>query len=70
MQDAGSGTDRPNMGVISGLRRQIWAHTESAVMSEVQLEDPEVTVPATWTYRAEHWPPVRGADGQPDGHIN
>eukprot|EP00969_Alexandrium_andersonii_P339479 15005693-Alexandrium_andersonii.AAC.1 len=24
MQDAGSRTDRPNMGVISGLRQQIW----------------------------------------------
>eukprot|EP00969_Alexandrium_andersonii_P132289 5849503-Alexandrium_andersonii.AAC.1 len=24
MQDAGSGTDRPNMGIISGLRQQIW----------------------------------------------
>eukprot|EP00969_Alexandrium_andersonii_P311834 13778924-Alexandrium_andersonii.AAC.1 len=27
MQDAGSGTDHPNMGVISGLRQQIWAQT-------------------------------------------
>eukprot|EP00969_Alexandrium_andersonii_P099976 4409348-Alexandrium_andersonii.AAC.1 len=41
MQDAGSGTDRPHIGVISELRRQIWLQTESAVMSEVQQEDPE-----------------------------
>eukprot|EP00969_Alexandrium_andersonii_P008430 367521-Alexandrium_andersonii.AAC.1 len=34
MQDAGSGTDRPHMGVIHELRRQIWLQTESAVMSE------------------------------------
>eukprot|EP00969_Alexandrium_andersonii_P069659 3073838-Alexandrium_andersonii.AAC.1 len=70
MQDAGSGTDRPNMRVISELSRQIWEQTESAVMSELQLEDPEVAVPAPYTYRVVHWPPVRGAEGQPDGHIN
>eukprot|EP00969_Alexandrium_andersonii_P007967 347358-Alexandrium_andersonii.AAC.1 len=70
MQDAGSGTDRPHMGIISELRRQIWVQTESAVMSEVQQEDPEVAMPAPRTYRAWQWPPLRGTEGQPGGHIN
>eukprot|EP00969_Alexandrium_andersonii_P060113 2647804-Alexandrium_andersonii.AAC.1 len=39
-------------------------------MSELQQEDPEVAVPAPRTYRVVHWPPVRGAEGQPDGHVN
>eukprot|EP00969_Alexandrium_andersonii_P103069 4547888-Alexandrium_andersonii.AAC.1 len=51
------------------LRRQIWEQTEEVVMADVQLDDPEVAVPAPWTYRVKRWPPVRGAEGQPDGHI-
>eukprot|EP00969_Alexandrium_andersonii_P110203 4862843-Alexandrium_andersonii.AAC.1 len=51
------------------LRRQIWEQTEEVVMADVQLDGPEVAVPAPWTYLVERWPPVRGAEGQPDGHI-
>eukprot|EP00969_Alexandrium_andersonii_P248192 10968206-Alexandrium_andersonii.AAC.1 len=39
-------------------------------MAEVQLGDTEVAVPAPWTYRVDRRPPVRGAEGQPDGHVN
>eukprot|EP00969_Alexandrium_andersonii_P006861 299496-Alexandrium_andersonii.AAC.1 len=70
MQDAGSGTDRPYMGMIQELRRQIWLQTASAVMSEVQQEKPEGAVPAPRTYRVWQWPPLQGTEDRPGARIN
>eukprot|EP00969_Alexandrium_andersonii_P189081 8354402-Alexandrium_andersonii.AAC.1 len=68
-REAGDGTSHPNMPVIMLLRQHIWEQTEAVVVADVQMDDPEVAVPAPWTYREERWPPARGAEGQPDGHI-
>eukprot|EP00969_Alexandrium_andersonii_P014537 634205-Alexandrium_andersonii.AAC.1 len=38
-------------------------------MADVQLDAPEVAVPAPRTYVVERWPPVRWREGQPDGAI-
>eukprot|EP00969_Alexandrium_andersonii_P053509 2353736-Alexandrium_andersonii.AAC.1 len=39
-------------------------------MADVQLDDPEVAVPAPRTYVVERRPPLRWREGQPDGAIN
>eukprot|EP00969_Alexandrium_andersonii_P341812 15108077-Alexandrium_andersonii.AAC.1 len=57
LREAGGGAVRPNMRVIGELRRQIWEQTEAAAMADVQMGDPEVAVPAPWTYRVDRWPP-------------
>eukprot|EP00969_Alexandrium_andersonii_P341919 15113844-Alexandrium_andersonii.AAC.1 len=51
------------------LRELIWEQTETVVMADVQLGDPEVAVPAPRTYVVERWPLVRWREGQPDGAI-
>eukprot|EP00969_Alexandrium_andersonii_P190683 8423562-Alexandrium_andersonii.AAC.1 len=51
------------------LRQHVWEQTEAVVMADVQMDAPEVAAPAPWTYVVERWPPVRGREGQPDGHI-
>eukprot|EP00969_Alexandrium_andersonii_P055283 2436209-Alexandrium_andersonii.AAC.1 len=57
------------MPVISMLRKLIWEQTETVVMADVQLDAPEVAVPAQRTYVVERWPLVRWREGQPDGTI-
>eukprot|EP00969_Alexandrium_andersonii_P351002 15434483-Alexandrium_andersonii.AAC.1 len=57
------------MPAIMLLRQRIWGQTEAVVMADVQMGDPEVAAPAPWTYVVERSPPVRGAEGQPDGRI-
>eukprot|EP00969_Alexandrium_andersonii_P253140 11187772-Alexandrium_andersonii.AAC.1 len=51
------------------MRQLVWEQAEAVVMADVQMDAPEVAVPAPWTYVAERWPPVRWREGQPDGAI-
>eukprot|EP00969_Alexandrium_andersonii_P311785 13776510-Alexandrium_andersonii.AAC.1 len=46
LREAGDGTPRPNTPVIMLLRQHIWEQTEVVVMADVQMDDPEVAVPA------------------------
>eukprot|EP00969_Alexandrium_andersonii_P105011 4633453-Alexandrium_andersonii.AAC.1 len=46
-----SGTDQPNMRLIKPLRQQIWLQTETAVIDEVEREQPVLMVPAPRSYR-------------------
>eukprot|EP00969_Alexandrium_andersonii_P296507 13102574-Alexandrium_andersonii.AAC.1 len=58
------------MRVTSALRQQIWTQTESAVMSDVNQDHPEVVGPAPITYRLWHWPPLPEADGRAFRRLN
>eukprot|EP00969_Alexandrium_andersonii_P211610 9346024-Alexandrium_andersonii.AAC.1 len=68
MSEALSGTDYPNMLLIKALRQQMWAQTESAVIDDVERDQPALVVPAPRSYRVAREPPLRRDADQPDGH--
>eukprot|EP00969_Alexandrium_andersonii_P308220 13623356-Alexandrium_andersonii.AAC.1 len=61
MDEAGSGTDHPNMLLVKALRQHIWTQTESAVMDDVERDQPALVGPAPRSYRVVHEPPLRRA---------